>query len=144
MITPTLTVSDTYGVATGVASLGSASSHPLQLRLVYNATVQSRLDLLANRTSSPISPRITSILLMLGGMVRPMWLTLLEEEGLTTVVNAETGVFGAGDTAANAALDFLAALHEHLDVLMRQERLSNELQRQLDIIQSYLPVPSDE
>lgn len=72
-----------------------------------------------------------------------MRVTLLETEGLATVVNAETGIFGAGDTTANAARDFLAALHEHLDVLTRQERLSDELQRQLGTIQSYLPVPDD-
>jgi hypothetical protein len=79
---------------------------------------------------------------MLEGMVRPMRVTLLEEEGLITVVSAETGVFGAGDTTANAARDFLAALREHLEVLMRQERLGEELQRQSDILQTYLPVPT--
>jgi hypothetical protein len=79
---------------------------------------------------------------MLEDMVRPMRVTLLEEERLVTIVSAETGVFGAGDTTADAARDFLAALHEHLDVLMRQERLGDELQRQSDILQTYLPVPS--
>lgn len=57
---------------------------------------------------------------------------LVEEvDGVWTVRDLETGIFGTGSERATALDDFEAALREHLDVLERQPALSEELQAQL-------------
>ena len=56
---------------------------------------------------------------------------LEEHEGLWTVRDLETGIFGSGHDPQAALVDFEAALHEHLDVLERQPALTAELEAQL-------------
>lgn len=53
-----------------------------------------------------------------------------------TVRDLETGIFGAGDTPSEALLDFQRAAREHLDVLQRQESLSDDLAAQLDYLRT--------
>jgi predicted RNase H-like HicB family nuclease len=54
-----------------------------------------------------------------------------EHDGYWTVHDVETGIFGSGETQEAAREDFERALHEHLDVLERQDSLSDELTAQL-------------
>lgn len=54
-----------------------------------------------------------------------------ENEGLWTVRDLHTGIFGAGDDVDTATDDFHLALREHLDVLERQPDLSEGLEAQL-------------
>jgi hypothetical protein len=57
---------------------------------------------------------------------------VLENHGdYYTVTNGETGIFGTGATPDDAFSDFAHALREHLDVLERQEALTQALQAQL-------------
>jgi hypothetical protein len=48
-----------------------------------------------------------------------------------TVADQETGIYGAGASPSEALDDFLRAVKEHLDVLERQELLSDDLTAQL-------------
>jgi hypothetical protein len=54
-----------------------------------------------------------------------------ESDGVWTVTDRETGIFGAGPDEDAALRDFVSALTEHRDVLERQEALSEELETQL-------------
>lgn len=58
-------------------------------------------------------------------------LEVAESDGVWTLADRETGIFGAGPDQDSAARDFAAALREHRDVLERQATLSEELQAQL-------------
>jgi hypothetical protein len=49
-----------------------------------------------------------------------------------------TGIFGFGSDANQAARDLVAALHEHRDVLERQDALSPALQEQLTYLRELL------
>lgn len=49
-----------------------------------------------------------------------------------------TGIFGFGDDVKQAGRDLVAALHEHRDVLERQDALSPALQQQLDHLRDLL------
>lgn len=56
----------------------------------------------------------------------------VERNGETwSVLDRETGIHGAGDTPTEALADFRRAAVEHLDVLERQDSLSNDLLAQL-------------
>lgn len=48
-----------------------------------------------------------------------------------TVSDRDTGIYGAGDTPSEALQDFRRAVIEHLDVLERQDVLSDDLAAQL-------------
>lgn len=48
-----------------------------------------------------------------------------------TVSDRHTGIYGAGDTPSEALQDFRRAVTEHLDVLERQDVLSDDLAAQL-------------
>lgn len=48
-----------------------------------------------------------------------------------TVRDRETGIFGVGATPSEAVADFSQAVREHVDVLQRQEMLSDDLAEQL-------------
>lgn len=55
-----------------------------------------------------------------------------------TVRDVETGIFGAGASDADALRDYVLALHEHRDVLERQDALSDDLARQLAYVKRVL------
>jgi hypothetical protein len=63
---------------------------------------------------------------------------LEEHDGYWTVRNPETGIFGSGADPRAAFDDFENALREHLDVLSRQDSLSDDLQAQLRYLQQRL------
>lgn len=63
---------------------------------------------------------------------------LEEVDGIWTVRDLQTGVFGTGADRQAALEDFDAALHEHLDVLERQPSLSEALQGQLHYLRGRL------
>ena len=63
---------------------------------------------------------------------------LEEHDGRFTVSNPETGIFGVGDNPRAAFEDFERALREHLDVLSRQDALSEDLVVQLRYLQQRL------
>lgn len=52
------------------------------------------------------------------------------------VRDVETGIYGAGETPSEALLDFQRAVLEHLDMLQRQESLSDDLLAQLQYLQA--------
>jgi hypothetical protein len=54
-----------------------------------------------------------------------------ETDGVWTVRDLETGIFGSGDSELEALRDFRVALDEHRDVLERQPVLSDDLAAQL-------------
>jgi hypothetical protein len=56
----------------------------------------------------------------------------------TTVVDRETGVFGIGASPREALDDFRRAVREHLDVLERQESLSDDLTAQFQYLRERL------
>lgn len=57
---------------------------------------------------------------------------ILEEHvGYWTIRDGFTGIFGSGATPEAAYEDFQRALREHLDVLSRQDVLSDDLSAQL-------------
>jgi hypothetical protein len=69
--------------------------------------------------------------------VRPGFrLDVRHAEGRWTIVDRETGVFGTGDDPSAAIRDFQRAVAEHLDVLQRQESLSDELAAQLNYLRT--------
>src|SRR5262245_58196206 len=69
----------------------------------------------------------------------PAFLVSLEREGdRWIVVDRETGIHGSGSEPSEAIEDFARALQEHMDVLERQDELSDDLARQLDYLQSRL------
>jgi hypothetical protein len=51
-----------------------------------------------------------------------------------TVVDRQTGIHGVGETPTDALADFRRAAVEHLDVLERQEALSEDLVAQRDYL----------
>lgn len=55
------------------------------------------------------------------------------------VVDLPTGIWGAGSDVGAAMRDFRVAAREHLDVLERQERLSEELVAQRDYLRERIP-----
>lgn len=61
-----------------------------------------------------------------------------EHAGYWTVVDPDTGIFGSGPDESMALEDFFRALREHLDVLSRQEHLSEALNRQLEYLRQLL------
>lgn len=54
-----------------------------------------------------------------------------QHDGYWTVHDPATGIFGSGSDQGAARLDLQHALHEHMDVLNRQDVLSPELSAQL-------------
>lgn len=54
------------------------------------------------------------------------------------VRDVPTGIFGQGDSFEDAAEDFGRAVREHLDVLSRQDALSDDLARQRDYLRARL------
>jgi hypothetical protein len=65
-------------------------------------------------------------------------LEISESEGVWTVRDRETGIYGAGSTDAEALRDFRLALAEHRDVLERQPALSSDLAAQLEYLRFHL------
>jgi len=61
-----------------------------------------------------------------------------EVDGVWTVRDLATGIFGTGDSEAAAFRDFRDALIEHRDVLERQDALSAELKSQLEYLRRTL------
>ena len=61
-----------------------------------------------------------------------------EREGYWTVRDPQTGIFGSGPDRDAAFDDFGHALHEHYDVLARQDALSEELTLQLAYLRQRL------
>lgn len=55
-----------------------------------------------------------------------------------TVLDPSTGIFGVGSSFKEAVEDFHVALREHFEVLQAQPALSEPLQIQLSVLQSYL------
>ena len=55
----------------------------------------------------------------------------VDADGFWTVLDPETGIFGAGDAAEAAQVDFEQALRDHLAVLEGQDALSDGLAQQL-------------
>lgn len=55
------------------------------------------------------------------------------------VVDLTTGIWGAGSDVNSAMRDFRAAANQHLDVLERQGRLSEELVAQRDYLRERIP-----
>ena len=65
----------------------------------------------------------------------PAFHLVLEPSGKTwTVIDRRTGIYGAGDTPIDALDDFRRAAMEHLDVLERQDSLSDDLTAQLQYL----------
>lgn len=60
------------------------------------------------------------------------------ETGGFLVVEPVTGIFGFGHDRNDALRDLFVALHEHQDVLQRQEALSPGLQEQLNYLSTLL------
>lgn len=58
--------------------------------------------------------------------------------GFWTVVDRQTGIFGDGSELTDAIRDFERAVREHLEILERQEALSEELASQLDYLRRRL------
>lgn len=56
---------------------------------------------------------------------------IADTDGLWTVRDIATGIFGSGSSEAEALRDFYSALFEHRDVLERQSELSDDLAAQL-------------
>jgi hypothetical protein len=65
-------------------------------------------------------------------------LSIEHARGRWTVVDRETGVFGVGDDPSAAIRDFLRAVAEHVDLLERQDSLSDELEAQLIYLRARL------
>lgn len=63
---------------------------------------------------------------------------LTNHDGLVTLQDPFTGIFGSGADETAALLDYRAALDEHLDVLSRQERLTPGLAAQLAYLRDVL------
>ncbi len=61
-----------------------------------------------------------------------------ELDGMFTVHDPVTGIFGTGTSRALSLEDFMQALREHADVLGRQERLSPALADQLKYLRALL------
>lgn len=56
----------------------------------------------------------------------------IERDGDAWIIHDRvTGIFGAGESPSEAIRDFQRATTEHLDVLERQDSLSDDLQAQL-------------
>jgi hypothetical protein len=64
--------------------------------------------------------------------------TLARTENGYIASDTLTGIFGFGPSAKEAARDLGDALHQHRDVLERQEALSPALQEQLDYLRDLL------
>ena len=65
----------------------------------------------------------------------PAFHFVVERSGETwTVIDRQTGIYGAGDTPIEALDDFRRAAMEHLDVLERQDSLSDDLTAQLQYL----------
>ena len=63
---------------------------------------------------------------------RPQFRVEVEREGEVWIVHDRvTGIHGAGETPSDALGDFQRAVTEHLDVLERQDAISEDLQVQL-------------
>lgn len=60
------------------------------------------------------------------------------ETGGFLVAEPVTGIFGFGHDLNDALRDLFVALHEHQDVLQRQESLSRGLQEQLNYLSTLL------
>lgn len=69
---------------------------------------------------------------------RPISWTLERTEIGFVAANQVTGIFGSGQDPNEAFRDLFAALHEHRDVLERQESLSPGLQEQLEYLRALL------
>jgi hypothetical protein len=67
----------------------------------------------------------------------PRW-KVEKTDGGFVVVDELTGVFGSGADANSAIQDVFAALHEHRDVLERQDALSPALEEQLRYLRELL------
>ena len=71
---------------------------------------------------------------------RPPLRIALEHEGSDVVVReVETGIFGVGPDHWAAFRDFSVALQEHVDVLERQDVLSDALHQQLEYLRERVP-----
>lgn len=84
----------------------------------------------------PVAPE--KILLLTDDLAAPIRVDLSNEDGLVILVDPATGIFGAGESSADAVRDLSAALIGHRDVLQSQANLSAELQRQLHVLNAYL------
>lgn len=67
-------------------------------------------------------------------------LDLAKSETGWTIEDRPTGIHGFGDTPSDALADFRSAAAEHLDVLERQDALSENLRQQLDYLRDRLTV----
>lgn len=59
-------------------------------------------------------------------------------EGVWTVLDRRSGIFGSGDSPNEAIVDFNRAVREHRDVLEAQPDLSVDLRAQLDYLRDRL------
>lgn len=68
----------------------------------------------------------------------PFKLEFEHQDDQWTVADRDTGVFGSGTTLFAAVQDFSEAVREHVDVLERQEELSDALAEQLRYLHTRL------
>ena len=59
-----------------------------------------------------------------------------QEDGIWLVVDRATGIFGSGDTAAEAVDDFRIAIRDHLETLEEEDALAEPLRWQLDYLRA--------
>jgi predicted RNase H-like HicB family nuclease len=78
-------------------------------------------------------------LVVLDGLTRALDARIYESADGISVEDADTGVFGAGDSFYEAVKDLREALQDHLVVLTEEDSLSPNLQHQLDVLRSYFP-----
>lgn len=81
------------------------------------------------------------VLLFIEDLARPIYVFVQQSDGLTSLADSSTGVFGVGETLRDAVVDLRAALREHLEFLGEQPALSPELEYHLRELRTYFDTP---
>ena len=106
-------------------------------RITVSASQISREDG-ASKTDDPKHPRMTY---WLGGgaLVEPIMVEIERRAaGGFLVVQPDTGIYGAAQSAAEAVLDLRTALTEHFQALVRLANLGTDLSQQRDFLRLHL------
>lgn len=131
-------------IEVAVVSAQTSSMAPMPVDGAPYPSDQLNLQVWTTVTETPTTesrPHGTPALIALDGVSRALHVLIHEAEDGVALVDADTGIYGSGDTLLEAMQDLRHTLQRHLAVLAEDDALAPSLQCQLEILRSYFNTP---
>ncbi|MGP4026146.1 hypothetical protein [Actinomadura sp. 3N407] len=130
-------------------SATNSASTTIAFPVVRSRPTRVKVEQSASKTVEQSSSEVVTfpgeprkrVLIFIEDLARPIYVFVQQSDGLTSLADTATGVFGVGVTLREAVVDLHAALREHLEFLSEQPALSPELEYHLRELRTYFDTP---